>query len=47
MGFGENLVLWPEYVDIYQFREKKKKYKSITNTKITFYIILIYFFFLG
>ena len=58
MRFGENNVLGPKYIDIYEFwgvwgghtffvyySKNHKKYKSMTCTKIKFYIILIYIFF--
>ena len=59
MRFGENIVLGPKDIDIYEFwggiwrmymgdvhflfiiEKKRKKYKSMTYTKIKFYIILI------
>ena len=65
MRFDENNVLYPKYIDIYEFGvgyggdvhipphifcllfKKQKKYKSMTYTKIKFYIISIYIFFPG
>ena len=53
IGFGDNNVLWPKYIDTYQFwgvagaykvhltffvyySKKRKKYESMTYTKIKF-----------
>ena len=58
MRFGENNILCPKYINIYEFGwdggdvhippfifcllfKKRKKYTSMTYTKIKFYIILI------